>query len=186
MRICITLNNEHPCSYHMDDLIISLSITCRNKSRIFSAEAVGIESITYSWSRDRRLPWAELIINSALRLSHCPHQAKNMKGEGKDNATYFSRPQSPCPVAAIEGCVVSTRSLPQMKDYPSLSLCLKWSIILQFDHSIPGLVVTNKKKKGKPAPGQDLNAQRPLRRNCFFLITTNDQLTKNVPIIYQN
>lgn len=44
-----------------------------------------------------------------LRLSHCLHQAKNMTGEGKDNATYFSRPQSPCPVAAIEGCVVWTR-----------------------------------------------------------------------------
>ena len=48
-------------------------------------------------------------------------------------------------------------------------------------------MVANKKKKVKAAPGQDLNAQRPLRRNCFFfLITTNDQLTKNVPIIYQN
>ena len=61
-----------------------------------------------------------------------------------------------------------TRSLPQMKDYPSLSLCLKWSIILHFDHSVRGLVVANKKKKLKAAPGQDLNPEHPLRRNCFY------------------
>ena len=31
-----------------------------------------------------------------------------MTGEGKDNAIYLSRPQSPCLVAGIEGCVVWT------------------------------------------------------------------------------
>ena len=32
-----------------------------------------------------------------------------MTGEGKDNAIYLSRPQSPCLVVGIEGCVVWPR-----------------------------------------------------------------------------
>ena len=73
-----------------------------------------------------------------------------------------------------------------MKDYPSLSLCLKWSIILQFDHSVPGLVVANKKKKVKAAPGQDLNPEHSPRSNYFINVSINYQLTKSVPIIHQN
>ena len=55
-----------------------------------------------------------------------------------------------------------------MKDYPSLSVCLKWSIILHFDHSVPGLVVASKKKNVKVASGQDLNPGAPTKKELFL------------------
>ena len=61
---------------------------------------------------------------------------------------------------------LATRSLPQMKDYPSLSIGLNEvlsSILITLSQD---LWYEKEKKKVKAAPGQDLNPKHP--RNCFY------------------
>ena len=55
--------------------------------------------------------------------------------------------------------MATTRSLPQLKDYPTPSVCSKLSIILHLDYSVLGLVVADKKKK-KVITGKDLNSEQ--------------------------